>query len=165
MEATSAPTPIPPQSLATPAVVLRDAPASSQGGPIGPILAVEVVQWFSQLPKPCLVKLTYASDNQNLGRTLDWILSYGDPTKVNGGAICDMHPDVLSPPNIDEPSSPRKTTDPGIVVHWNENFTQPKESHISLMPMGFNVKVSHRLPPNSPPNLIWLDIGPGSPWK
>jgi hypothetical protein len=165
MEATSAPTPIPPQSLATPAVVLRDVPASSQGGPIGPILAVEMVQWFSQLPKPCLVKLTYASDNQNLGRTLDWILSYGDPTKVNGGAICDMQPDVLSPPNIDEPSSPRKTTDPGIVVHWNENFTPGQGIAHFFDADGFNVKVSHRLPPNSPPNLIWLDIGPGSPWK
>jgi hypothetical protein len=27
------------------------------------------------------------------------------------------------------------------------------------------VSVSHRMPKGSPPNLIWIDIGPGSPWK
>jgi hypothetical protein len=136
-------------------------PPDATGGPIGPILAVELASTFEQLPKPCTVKTT-APPQTELASTITWILTYGSPS---GDLICTVESANPGPPNVDEPAPPAPTIEPGIVIHWNQNYKPGERIAHFFDADGFKVRVSHRLPTNSPPGMIWLDIGPGSPWK
>lgn len=134
----------------------RNVPPGPSAGPIGPISAVELVQTFEQLPTPCVVDVTAPSDNENLRGTLAWILQYGAKCQIAGAP---------SPPNADEPQSSEPNTKPGLVIHWASNFVEGENVVHFFDSSAFKVSISHRLPPNSNPHLIWIDIGPGPPWK
>jgi hypothetical protein len=137
-------------------------PASGHGGPIGPIVTVELVQAFVSLPKPCIIRLT-SPPNSELAKTISWILAHGAPT---GGEICRVDDAPPGPPNVDVTSSAvEPTKEPGIVVHWDEDFNPGNYIAHLLDSDGFKVSISHRLPANAAQGTIWLDIGPGSPWK
>jgi hypothetical protein len=133
--------------------------AGPQSGPMGPIMAVELVGTFNRLPKPCRLKVT-GPDSEFLS-TLRWLLSYG----AAGAPVCEIEPTTAEPPNIDEPNPVRPTTKPGIVVHWDESYSPGEAIAHYLDSSSLQVSVSHRMPKASPSNLIWIDIGPGSPWK
>jgi hypothetical protein len=153
---TSVGTPAPPEQSTPPLTTWGDLPASNRSGPIGPMLAIELVQQFERLPKPCLVKVTYTAENRNLGNTLDWLLDYGDP---NGGRICNI---PTTAPNINDPTT---TREPGIVIHWDSKFTAVEQIAHVFDADGFRVRISHQMPASVFDTLIWIDIGPGSPWK
>jgi hypothetical protein len=114
------------------------------------------VQEFSKLPKPCLFKVSAAADKPDYGATLAWLLQYG--------AGCERYED-RGPVNIDQVQPPNLTNEPGYVIHWNENFKAGEQIAHFLDSSAFKVRISHQLPPQSPANLIWIDIGPGSPLK
>ena len=102
-------------------------PASGHGGPIGPFVTVELVQAFVSLPKPCIIRLT-SPPNSELAKTISWILAHGAPT---GGEICRVDDAPPGPPNVDVTSSAvEPTKEPGIVVHWDEDFN-PWENYIA----------------------------------
>jgi hypothetical protein len=101
--------------------------------------------------------LTVADDKTELKSTLDWILENGVPCRVNNWPE--------SPPNIDEPNSLSPTSQPGLVLHWNERNPNGEAIAHFFDSSGFIVKISHRIPADAPSDLIWIDIGPGSPWK
>jgi hypothetical protein len=128
---------------------------NAQTGPFGPILAVELAQEFAKLPKPCKVKLTVAKDKRAFRDTLAWIMNYG----------ADCPPDESSPPtNADEAAPPPRRAEPGMTIHWDKNFEFGAQiAH--FLDAYFKVQTSNRLPVNSPRELIWIDIGPGNPWK
>lgn len=137
----------------------RNLAPSPWGGPFGPIMAVEIVQTFEELPKPCVVKVTAPPENENLRGTLNWILQYG--------AKCDIAENPIGPPNVDEPQSAevQPNGNPGIIIHWAADYSWGENAAHFFDSSSFKVSISHRLPPNSNPHLIWIDIGPGSPWK
>jgi hypothetical protein len=147
----------------------RNRPSSPWAGPMGPVFALELVATFNRLPKPCLLKIT-GPDNPFVA-TFRWLLTYGVITSGPAGSgpfsnsVCEIAPDSVEPPDIDEPNPVKPTTEPGIVVHWNENYAPGKDIAKYLDNSTLRVSVSHRMPKGSPPNLIWIDIGPGSPWK
>ena len=133
-------------------------PASAQGGPVGPIFAAQFVQLLDGLPKPCLVKVS-APPKSELGRTIAWLAQYG-----GGNGLCTIYEDDRGPPNIDE-EIVLQTNETGIVIHSHAESVLAKAVAHFFNSSGFNVKISNRMPPRSPPNLLWIDIGPGSPWK
>ena len=134
-------------------------PPSGLGGPLGPIAAVQLAQTLDALPKPCLIKLTGPHESE-LRKTIEWIVVYGH---ANQQPICSIQQD--SPiPSADEP--PLKLNEqPGIIVHWNEPGVSAEKVAYFFIGMGMKASSSRILPPRSPNNLIWIDIGPGSPWK
>jgi hypothetical protein len=142
------------------AVPAWNIPSSAQGGPVGPIFAAEFVQWLDDhLPKPCVIKVTAPPDSE-LGKTIAWLAQYG-----GGRGLCTIYQDDSGPRNIDDGEQVVLSAEPGIVIHSKAEFTPAEQIVHFFHSSGFNVKVSHRMPPRSPANLIWIDIGPGSPWK
>ena len=140
--------------------------SGEHSGPIGPELAAVFMYKFDQLPKPCAVKIT-APDNgkSELATTLGWLLTNG--RNGGGGApdICVVESPDLPPIDADDPTSLKKNGDKGIIIHWNPDYQQGDGIARWFDANGFIVSTSHRLPKGSPENLIWIDIGPGSPWK
>ena len=137
----------------------EDLSPGAHQGPLGPITAIEFTQTFNVLPKPCQIRLT-SPPNSELASTFGWLLQYGGP---KNDVICEVNY-VAGPQDVDEVDPPI-TKEPGLVVHWDSSFLPGEKIAHFFDADGFNVRYSHRLPPHSPQNLIWIDIGPGSPWK
>ena len=135
-------------------------PAGPKTGPVGPIFALEFINAFNRLPKPCTIKIT--GPRNAFVSTISSLLEKGGP---NGGAICDLRNDQSPATAGGSEPSMEPTTEPGFVVHWNQDFKPGEDIVHFLTTATLNVRLSHSLPAKSPPNLIWLDIGPGSPWK
>jgi hypothetical protein len=131
-------------------------PAGPATGPIGPIQAAEMVQ---EIQKPCTFKITSSEDKINLQSTIRWLIA--------NGSQCEIWNDSTGIPSADTRSEQviKPTQDRGLVIHWNEtNVSGEKVAHF-FQSSGYIVRTSHRMPPNSPPDLIWLDFGPGSPFR
>jgi hypothetical protein len=129
-------------------------PPGPQEGPFGPILAVELSQEFSRI-RPCTVMVTAPTDKPEFTGTLAWILTYGSGCGVQGKEEL---------PRAEEPAL-RGRKIPGMTIHWSPRYTAgPRIAHW-FDASGFQVDVSNKLPEKSPLELIWIDIGPGSPWK
>lgn len=138
-------------------------PAAPNSGThiIGTTFSLQLAQMLGRLPKPCNIKLTDQSGG-DLPSVISWVVSYGNP---EGTAICSLTGNNSEPPNADEPTTVMPTSNPGMVVHWDAKFVETQPVVHFFDSCGVKVSVSHRLPPNTPANLIWIDIGPGSPWK
>jgi hypothetical protein len=135
-------------------------PASMSGGPVGPIAAVEIVDLFRKLPQPCLVRVTYHDDTKEFGETLKWILTQPQ------GASCKEDQQPNEPISVDtQGETPIPTNESGIVFHCKQTFAAGNELAQTLYRSGYRIVMSHKMPPNSQDNLVWLDIGHGSPWK
>jgi hypothetical protein len=149
----------------------RAAPSAPQGfgfaeatmppkaDPIGSTFSIQLAQLLHGLHQPCLFKITNTSKSE-LGGVIYWVLSYGN---IPSGPLCAFLPNNPLP-NADIPLI-KPTTDPGIIVHWKiSNPDGEKVAHF-LEAMGANVHISRQLDGDAPDHLIWIDIGPGSPWK
>ncbi len=145
----------------TPIIQSSGSIAQASGNHIGTTFSLQLAQMLGQLPKPCTVKLTTQS-NDDLASVIVWVVSYGSPL---GGAICSLVGKDTEPPDIDNPKEPKLTSDPGAVVHWDKAKIDAQPIAHFFDSSGVKVSISHRLPPNPPVNFVWIDIGPGSPWK
>lgn len=131
-------------------------PAGPEEGPFGPITSVEIATAFRSLRHPCYVMVTAQPSTRVFGDALRWIL-----TQPEGGGCTSWR----------EPS-PREvgtapilhTSQGGIVIHYRSSFASARRI-VRQFVGAFNVEISHAMPPTSPENLVWIDIGPGSPWK
>ena len=73
---------------------------------------------------------------------------------------------------IDKPPDPagpqedvlKGSVDNGIVIHMAKE-PQIRDGFIAEMGNAFAVKRTYGLPPGSPPNLVWIQIGRGYPFK
>jgi DNA-binding IclR family transcriptional regulator len=94
-------------------------------------------------------------------------LSVPHPTSFGNmpqGKLCDIAQNS-GLPRADLSTMLKPTTEPGVVVHWKADY-QPGEKIAHLLAsMGAKVSISHQLDTDAPSNLVWIDIGPGSPWK
>jgi len=126
---------------------------------IGETFSIELAQVLSTLPKPCLVKITNPS-NTELGGLINWVATYGD---IPSGTICKSQPDNVLRDADKKYAQP--TTEPGMVIHWNASYAGGEKIAHFLDASGVRVRISHQLDADAPDNLIWFDIGPGSPWK
>jgi hypothetical protein len=130
---------------------------------VGPTFTIQLAHTLESLPKPCLIKLT-GPNHTELFRTIDWVTLYGHFEQGTERPICTRQYDEPIP-NADDPVPPKRAADSEIVVHWNQSNPQAENLSYFLSGIGLNAKNSHALPVRSPDNLIWIDIGSGSPWR
>ena len=91
-------------------------PASPKAGPVGPIFAVEFVNTFNRLPKPCLIKI---SSPRNEIRFNNFLAD----NQRRSQQCCDLRFAKDEPlPGAGEPERAVNPTEPGLVVHWNQDF-------------------------------------------
>jgi len=137
-----------------------DAPDSPRAGPIGPTTAVQLEKLFSQAPHPCPILVTNAKNTENFANTVRWIVEHGSKCTVR----TTFDPPIPSSPRSDQ-AKPELAKERGIALHWNRDFRFGEEVEYHLRNFGLRLlPTSRQMPPNSEPNLIWIDIGPGSPW-
>jgi hypothetical protein len=134
----------------------------SGGSRIGTTFALQLAQLLNRLPKPCTIKFTAPGHSDEVASVISWVVSYGNPS---GQAICSPAPSEAGPLNENAPAPLKPTTESGIIVHWDASFTAGQDVANALDHLGLFVRTSHRIPEHSPSNFIWIDVGPGSPWK
>lgn len=144
-----------------PAVPVSPSPAPN-GSHVGTTFSLQLAQTLGRLPKPCNIKLTDQSGGGDLPSVINWVVSYGSP---EGTAICSLTGEDHEPPGADVPSAVMPTSYPGMVVHWDPKFVEGQSIAHFFNSCGVKVRISHRLPQNASANFVWIDIGPGSPWK
>src|SRR5207302_1577724 len=67
---------------------------------------------------------------------------------------------------VTEPPAPRWKEESGVQTGpFGPILAFELVQEFGKLPKPCNVRVSHQLPNGSPSNLIWIDVGPGSPWK
>jgi hypothetical protein len=128
-------------------------------GPFGPSFTVELLQTLSDIPTPCLLKVTGPIRDEMVSAIV-WIARNG---ATDRGPICDVKQDN-SPANADDPQIARRAG-PGITFHWSASFEPGGKIAHLFDADGFNISTSHKTLPQDDPRLVWIDIGPGSPWK
>ncbi len=155
------PTEQPTISASPPPVVPPNSTTVQGNNHIGTTFSLQLAQMLGRLPKPCNIKLT-SPNGSDLASVISWVVSYGNPS---GASICSLTGNDSEPPNADEPTAVMPNSNPGMVVHWDAKFVETQPILHFFDSCGVKVSISHRLPPNAPANFIWIDIGPGSPWK
>jgi len=100
------------------------------------------------------VKITVAKDKPNFKSTVGWLLTEISACEIWGEG----------PPIEDDPSSPESTKERGVVIHWNESNKTGEQVLNYFQMSGYIVRISHQLPLDSPSSLLWMDVGPGSPF-
>jgi hypothetical protein len=126
-------------------------------GPFGPTFAMGMANAFKdRVPHPCIVNVSGASDTQPFAGALQWIIY-----NVSGCQQWDnkrrLAPSI-DPLTIGHPP-------PGITIHWNKANKDGENIPQLFANTGLKLSSSNQMPDDSPVNLIWLEIGPGSPWK
>jgi hypothetical protein len=114
---------------------------------------------FMGVTKPCFVKISAVKEHMKLRNVLAQI--------ANENSACTVVDDTA-----DQIPSEMRDLDampippPGLSIHWN-NETQPHGESIAgwFSGIGFIVKRGDKLPPNSKPTEIWIDVGPGFLWQ
>jgi hypothetical protein len=132
-------------------------PATPQQGELLWNDVVGLFDAFSGNPKPCKVKLTATQETMNSRNILRRII-------MNVCEIVDDQRDQSLPTySID---NPRKAPEYGLVVRWNRSF-DPGQRTFGVFDGLFrnSVRAGDKMPEGSPPNLIWIDVGTGYPWK
>ncbi|MGB9382984.1 hypothetical protein [Candidatus Binatus sp.] len=112
--------------------------------------------------KPCLLKISAVKEQMKLRSVLAQIANENSAcTVVDDLADQDQSPSEFR--DLDAMPIPQQA---GLSIHWNKD-AQPRGESIAgwFYGLGFIVNRGDKLPPNSKPTEIWIDIGPGSPWQ
>jgi hypothetical protein len=108
---------------------------------------------FSKVVRPCWVRITASDDNMSLRDLLIHIIGFTDKCSI-------WNPGTDGEPLLED------TAPAGIAVHRNSDTQPSGYAALKLFyATGFKVSASHVLPAGSPPELFWLEIGRGSPWR
>jgi hypothetical protein len=142
-------------------------PIDKQHGPVGPILALEM-RWevFHALdmykPQRCLMYLTQSPDSGSLREVFTDLF-----TNIQYGAGCSQYYIPSLPAGTGAPgvSISQQRTTKGITFHFGSLNKIGDSLLYDFRIHDFNISMEHALPSGVPDDLIWIDIGPGSPWK
>jgi hypothetical protein len=75
----------------------------------------------------------------------------------------DADPDSFR--DLDAPPTPSPVGS-GLTLRWSKDFSNGEQIANWIDGNGFKIAgEGHAMPPDSPPNLMWIQIGDGSPWK
>jgi hypothetical protein len=113
-----------------------------------------------KVAQPCFLRVTAVREQLYFR---DILIHIGKESSAC--AIIDETRDEAPAETRDQDAMPIPTSG-GLEIHWN-NDTQPNGEAIAgwFDGLGFNVVRRSKLPAESKPTEIWIDIGPGSPWK
>ncbi len=111
---------------------------------------------------PCKVKITAPEDR---GLLRNEIKSFLEHTMVKCEIVDDerdSRPDLYANPY----ASPTPTSLPnGVTIHRPENSQNGIHLQQALNSTGLKVRPLFAFPPNVPTDVIWIEIGKGSPWQ
>ncbi len=111
---------------------------------------------------PCRVKITVPEDR---GLLRNEIKSFLEHTMVKCEIVDDerdSRPDLYANPY----ASPTPTAPPnGVTIHRLENSQNGIHLQQALNSTGLKVRPLFAFPPNVPTDVIWIEIGKGSPWQ
>ena len=111
------------------------------------------------MPKPCLIKLTYTNGaNRNSRNILAAIID-----RNNSCDILDNMGDSRQEFEIDV-DNPQSNTVTGLIIRYANQLEAGLKMANSLKGNFCHITVGHMMPPDSPPNLIWIVVGDGYPW-
>ncbi len=116
------------------------------------------------MKESCLMKLTANSGGpaQNIRNIIRRTV-----TELKGCEIYDAQQDD-SPdfsPNADATPMPKE--EPGLIVRWNTDTEAERlagQNVFNALSRRFVATPGRKMPPNSPPNLIWVQVN-GEPWR
>jgi hypothetical protein len=106
---------------------------------------------LAEIPAPCTLIVTAPDEYANLRDNVSFIIARGKCHVIQN----------LPPADADQPIVPNSK--PGVILHWDSSFHMPVDV-VRGLGQWFNLEVSHKIPGDDP-HLIWIDIGPGRPWK
>jgi hypothetical protein len=113
---------------------------------------------YGKIVRPCTVRITASEGNGPLRDLLVQLIAHAESSWISGECnIYDPAEDAMRP---------YFSTTRGIVVHWNP-ATQPSgQAAVNLFyDAGYEVAPSNVMFSNAPPELFWIEIGSGSPWR
>lgn len=145
------------QSTPTPSHVPR---LTARWGDFSSIQPLDLEGSLMRGKQPCVLKLSAVQEQMNFRNVIATIATRNSVcTVVDNDA--DQNPAMR---DIDSPPTP--TPPAGLSIRWNKD-TQPQGESVAqwFEGEGFIVNRGHSLPPNSAPTEIWIDFGPGSPWR
>jgi hypothetical protein len=125
----------------------------------GPMDAMAIESAFMTLPKPCRVRITIPEEHRNFRAVLARIITYNVHCEI-------LNPEDDSfgaPPNVDV--APTPTPAPGLTIRWNPFKLDAGRVVGVFDAFGLRVAEGHTMPPDMPPDVLLIQIGPGSPWK
>jgi hypothetical protein len=126
----------------------------------GPIQPLDLEGRFMRSKQPCVLKLSAVPEQMNFRSIIAMI--------ATRNSVCTIVDDAAdqSPATRDIDLPPTPTPPAGLLIRWNKD-TQPQGESVAqwFEGAGFIVNRGHILPPNSAATEIWIDIGPGSPWR
>jgi hypothetical protein len=110
-------------------------------------------QTLASTSPACLVRVTAPFENRGIGDALSRL----------GAVYCKLD---NAPPNPAEPQQDvlKGAVDNGVVIHMAKE-PQPRDGFVIDLRNIFSVKRTYDLPPGSPPDLIWIQIGRGYPFR
>jgi hypothetical protein len=124
-----------------------------------PSWSMDLESHFFKVTQPCFLKVTAVKEHLELRKILVQI------AKENSACT------VIDETQDEAPSEIRDLDampipDAGLSIHWN-HYTQPHGESVAgwFDAIGFIVRRGDKLPENSKPTEIWIDIGPGFLWQ
>jgi|HubBroStandDraft_5_1064220.scaffolds.fasta_scaffold56020_2 hypothetical protein len=104
----------------------------------------------------CLIKITTSDENRPVANSLRSIASAAGCYVVQEPYDPDLDAETLH--------EIKNSTLNFMVIHGSRSNSRA-DGFLVGMSNTFHVQRAYDLPPNSPPNLLWLQIGPGSIWR
>ena len=113
------------------------------------------VSVLDEQKRPCQIRITAPKSNQELRETLTVIaVSAGCHVLQLGDS--DMEPDLEAETN-------QGALPDFLLVHMAKDY--PERGFLTMLGNVFAVKRTFALPPTFPKNVVWIQIGNGSPWR
>jgi hypothetical protein len=109
-------------------------------------------QTLASASPACLVRVTAPFENRGIGGVLSRLVA----------VYCKMD----NAPNAAEPQQDvlEGAVDNGVVIHMAKE-PQARDGFVIELGNIFSIKRTYDLPPSSPPDLIWIQIGRGYPFR
>jgi hypothetical protein len=105
---------------------------------------------------PCQVKITTVEKRSMIGLILSK-LARGAGCRVMPPERPELDPDVLA-------QASAGATPNAVTVHARRDYARA-QGFIVALSNTFTVRRSYDMPPHSAPNLVWLQVGAGPPWR
>jgi hypothetical protein len=113
---------------------------------------------FLRVPRPCLVKLSPATDvNINSRNILAKIIADHNACQV----VDDIKDQARRPKDVDSSAPPPVN---GMIVRWRREYMEAQQTYNMMKGVFCNVAEGHTMPAGSPDNLIWIVVGDNYPW-
>jgi len=124
---------------------------------------IGLITRFNDLPRPCHLKISGPKSALPLREAL--IAINGATRNPTTCEIVDGDQDSRSEIfDVDQPQTP--IANPGLTIRWKESNPAGQQFYQEMLSLGsLIIRKGHKIPTQYPSDIIWIEIGNGSPWK